>query len=150
MIFPFKIIFLYRNAIINAYWRINTEDLGQRKTWRGLMFYIFLFLRFLWEFFMFILSVLVIIIIFVRDFLSPKVIASWKFDSRPPLDQLEITKFKFIFLNIFLGLFLCIFPYTNPKIMCLFMISSAIKHHTSSFLIFFFIQKIFKILFLFK
>ena len=129
MIFPFKIIFLYRNAIINAYWRINTEDLGQRKTWRGLMFYIFLFLRFLWEFFMFILSVLVIIIIFVRDFLSPKVIASWKFDSRPPLDQLEITKFKFIFLkHIFGSIFVYFSLYKSQNYV---FVHDFVSHQTS-------------------
>ena len=129
MIFPFKIIFLYRNAIINAYWRINTEDLGQRKTWRGLMFYIFLFLRFLWEFFMFILSVLVIIIIFVRDFLSPKVIASWKFDSRPPLDQLEITKFKFIFFkHIFGSIFVYFSLYKSQNYV---FVHDFVSHQTS-------------------
>ena len=74
------------------------------------------------------------IYIFSRFPPPPKVIGLWNFDSRSTLDKLKTQRslifWMFTFTDFGVGFFRVVFPYTNHKIMCVFTISSDIKHHS--------------------
>ena len=112
-------------------WHFGSRlNFGKLKTWRSPIFEILIFkavLKIRW----------ISNKLYARFPKPPKVTVSWNFDFRPNLGQIKTWRSPIFEILIFKsgphmvnhGIFV-FFSYTNSKMMCLFTISSTIKHHS--------------------